>query len=71
MFTAPLVAFYFGMWLFSNQRNPENYAGALAIVVTNIIVAGYCYSAFMEDDDEDDPDDARGPRKGSHKQRTD
>lgn len=69
MFSCPLVAFYFGMWLFSEKQHPENWAGGIAIAVTNIIVAGYCYSAFNEEDD--DPDDARGPKKGSLKQRTD
>lgn len=69
MFTAPVLAFYIGMWSFSDKKNPESWAGGLAILVTNIIVAGYCVSAFMEEDD--DPEDSGGPRKGTQKQRTD
>jgi hypothetical protein len=69
MFTAPFVAFSLGMWYFSDKKNPESWAGGMAIFVTNVIVAGYCYSAFNEEDD--DPDDSAVPRKGQHKQRTD
>ena len=69
MFTAPILAFYAGMWSFSEEKHPENWAGGLAIVVTNVIVAGYCYSAFMEEDE--DKDDSNGPRHGKMKQRID
>ena len=69
MFTFPFISFYLAMWAFRNKQNPENWAGGVAIVVTNLIVGGYCYSAFMEEDD--DPNDTRGPRTGSSKQRTD
>eukprot|EP00980_Cylindrotheca_fusiformis_P021494 scaffold8353_cov138-Cylindrotheca_fusiformis.AAC.25 len=69
MFTAPILSFYAGLWYFSEKRNPDNWAGGLAIFVTNIIVAGYCFAAFMEEDN--DADDSAGPRKGAHKQRTD
>lgn len=64
MFTLPVVSFYIAMYIFSDRRNPENYAGGVAIFVTNFIVAGYCYSAFAEEDEE-------GPRKGARKERTD
>ena len=57
------------MWIFSEKSNPENWAGGVAVLVTNIIVAGYCYSAFTEDGD--DPNDTKGPRVGTSKQRTD
>lgn len=70
MFTAPILSFYIGMMVFADKRHPENWAGGLAIVVTNVIVAGYCYSAFSEEDD-DDTNDAAGPRRGSLKQRID
>ena len=69
MFTLPFIAFYVAMWIFSKKPSPENWAGGVAVVVTNLIVGGYCYSAFMEDDD--DPKDTKGPRMGDSKQRTD
>ncbi|CAJ1953252.1 unnamed protein product [Cylindrotheca closterium] len=69
MFTAPILSFYTGMWYFSEKRYPENWAGGLAVLVINVIVAGYCYSAFMEEDD--DRDDSDGPQQGKLKQRID
>ena len=69
MFTLPFIAFYSCMWIFSHKQNPENWAGGAAIIVTNIVVGGYCYSALMEDDE--DPNDIKGPRTGTAKQRTD
>jgi VMA21-like domain len=68
MFTMPFVAFYIAMQVFSHKQSPENWAGAVAIVMTNIIVGGYCYLAFIEDRDDNDRD---GPQKGSFKQRVD
>lgn len=68
MFTAPIVSFYIGMWYFSEKQYPENWAGGLAILVINMIIAGYCYSAFMEDDDDGV---SNGPRQGNQKQRID
>lgn len=69
MFSAPILSFYTGMWYFSDKKYPENWAAGLAMIVTNAIVAGYCYSAFMEEDD--DRDDSSGPRHGKMKQRID
>lgn len=69
MFTMPILTFYIAMSIFADKKNPENWAGGVAIIVTNIIIAGYCYSAFSEEDD--DPNDRRGPRRGDNKQRTD
>lgn len=70
MFTCPIIAFYIAMWACSERKHPENWAGGAAIIVTNIIVGGYCYSALSEEDD-DDPNDRSGPKSGSAKQRTD
>ncbi|KAG7352782.1 VMA21-like domain containing protein [Nitzschia inconspicua] len=69
MFTLPFVAFYISMKVFEHKPSPENWAGAVAIVVTNIIVGGYCYVAYIED--RDDLNDEDGPRKGASKQRVD
>jgi hypothetical protein len=68
MFTLPFVAFYIAMKVFANKRNPENWAGAVAVVITNLIVGGYCYVAYIEDRD---LNDEKGPRKGAFKQRVD
>jgi hypothetical protein len=68
MFTLPFLAFYISMSIFSNKQSPENWAGAVAIIVTNIIVGGYCYVAYIEDNDQNDES---GPKKGSSKQRVD
>jgi drug/metabolite transporter (DMT)-like permease len=69
MFTLPILAFYIAMWIFSEKKNPENWAGGAAIIITNLIIGGYCYSALTEEDD--DPNDRRGPKTGSQKERTD
>jgi hypothetical protein len=37
------------MWLFSDKKSPENWAGGVAILTTNLIVRGYCYSACIKD----------------------
>jgi hypothetical protein len=68
MFTLPFIAFWIGMQLFASKTNPENWAGAVAIVMTNIIVGGYCYVAYIEDSNENDE---KGPQKGDSKQRVD
>jgi VMA21-like domain len=70
MFTCPIIAFYIAMSVFAQKTHPENWAGGAAIIVTNIIVGGYCYSALTEEDD-DDTNDRCGPRSGTSKQRTD
>ena len=69
MFTLPILAFYVSMWLFSEKKHPENWAGGVAILVTNIIIGVYCWSALSEEDD--DPNDERFPKSGNSKQRTD
>ena len=72
MFTLPIMSFYLGLWMFADKKEPDNWAGGLAIVVTNIVVAGYCWSAFSEEEDpEEEKNDAAGPRVGIFKQRTD
>jgi heme/copper-type cytochrome/quinol oxidase subunit 4 len=70
MFTLPFIAFYVSLSIFTNMKkeNPENWAGAVAIVMTNIVVGGYCYVAYIEDSD---LNDENGPKKGSSKQRVD
>lgn len=74
MFTLPIIAFYLAQFLFRNKDYPDNWAAAAAIIVTNLVVAGYCISAFMEPDDtisEKDKNDDDTPRVGIFKQRTD
>ena len=67
MFTIPIIGFYVGMWYFADKKHPENWAGGISILLTNIIVGGYCYSALSEEDELD----SRGSRSGKVKQRTD
>ena len=68
MFTLPFLAFYIAMKVFQHTTNPENWAGMVAIIVTNCVVGGYCYVAYIEDSDMNDED---GPKKGASKQRVD
>jgi hypothetical protein len=79
MFTMPIAAFYLGLELFANKQNPDNWAGGLAILVTNIVVAGYVISAFSEPDEDflkkeersGGGNDEDAPRVGAFKKRTD
>jgi len=73
MFTLPFIAFYTANWAFSDKQYPENWAGGAAIIATNIVVAGYCYAAYIEDLDEnpDHYNDESGPKMGASKQRVD
>jgi hypothetical protein len=86
MVTLPFVAFYAALELFKDYAEPVNWAGGIAILVTNLVIAGYSYSALTEEDiilgpngeivkaqlDKDaDGKDADGPRVGFYKQRTD
>ena len=71
MFTLPIFAFFLGRWYFGDKTEPDNWGGGCAILVTNIIVGVYCYSALTEPDDEDDNNDRSGPKVGAFKQRTD
>eukprot|EP00535_Pseudo-nitzschia_heimii_P004029 CAMPEP_0197183280 /NCGR_PEP_ID=MMETSP1423-20130617/7731_1 /TAXON_ID=476441 /ORGANISM="Pseudo-nitzschia heimii, Strain UNC1101" /LENGTH=92 /DNA_ID=CAMNT_0042633843 /DNA_START=88 /DNA_END=366 /DNA_ORIENTATION=- len=68
MFTLPFIAFYIAMWMFGEKKNPENWAGAIAVLTTNLVVGGYCYVAYVEDSD---ANDEGGPKKGALKQRVD
>ena len=47
------------------------WAGFAAVGMVNVIVAGYVYSAFSEEDDTISDGDADGPRVGAFKRRTD
>mmetsp|Transcript_22404 Transcript_22404/g.52881 ORF Transcript_22404/g.52881 Transcript_22404/m.52881 type:complete len:94 (-) Transcript_22404:201-482(-) len=69
MFTFPFIAFYVVLALCKDKKNPDNWAGAAAIVATNMVVAGYCYAAYIED--REDANDADGPKRGAAKQRID
>jgi len=80
MFTLPLLTYFASRrFLFSDRDEPDNWAGGAAILVTNVIVAGYCYAAYVEDAEERGKDDggkadsydADRPRVGIYKQRTD
>jgi len=69
MFTAPVVTYFVAEgFLFSHKQNPDVWAGISAVIVTNVIVGVYCWSAFSEPDD--DFDETRGtapPRVGVFK----
>jgi VMA21-like domain len=78
MVTLPLLAFFAVQHLavLWGASSPDNWAGAAAILVTNVVVGGYCYSAYLED--LNDPtkkdsamNDADAPRVGIYKQRVD
>jgi hypothetical protein len=86
MVTLPFVAFYAGLHFFADKAEPVNWAGGLAILVTNLVIAGYSYSALTEEDiivgpngeivkaqldGDGDGKDADRPRVGFNKQRTD
>ena len=78
MFTLPILAFYLGMYLFATKSDPTMYAGGLAVLVANLVIAGYVVSAFGEEEPELTEEekrmgdnDASVPRVGAFKQRTD
>lgn len=74
MFTLPILTFYLAKMYFANYPEPDNYAGAAAILMTNVIVAAYCVHAYRQDQHETmdgDENDADRPRVGIYKQRTD
>ena len=76
MVTLPVLSYYVcERVLFAHKQNPDNWAAVVAIIVTNLIVGGYCYTAYIEDSDAVSPDDARKgvvpPRVGVFKERTD
>lgn len=85
MFTLPILSFHVGLrFLFPHKEDPLMWSGGMAVVVANLVIAGYVVSAFAEEDDADaggsrtasggagrgDGDEA-GPRVGVFKQRTD
>jgi hypothetical protein len=67
MCTLPVLSYYLGTCIFSQKTNPDNWAGGMAILVTNLIVAGYVVSAFHEKEE----DEREQPRVGAFKTRTD
>ena len=72
MFTLPIISFFIAQHIFREKESADSWAGAAAILMTNVIVASYCYSAYVEDRDlKEEDNDARGPRVGAFKQRTD
>lgn len=88
MFTIPITAFYIGLYfLFPHKEEPLMWSGGLAVIFTNIVIAGYVVSAFSEEDGIIDghhqhqqllqgagksgDGDAAYPRVGAFKQRTD
>jgi VMA21-like domain len=73
MFTLPIIAFYLAQYLFRHADYPDNWAAAAAIITTNVVVTGYCISAFLEPDDAKSDKDKNDnvPRVGIFKQRTD
>ena len=75
MCTAPFVAYFASLhYVFADKQQPDSWAAGAAILVTNLVVAGYCYSAFTEDldvEDDEKDNDRFQPRVGAFKQRTD
>lgn len=76
MFTLPILVFYACLHvIFTNKKDPTMWAGGCAVITANIIIGGYVYSAFSEEDDENDrrpsKGDASGPKSGAFKTRTD
>lgn len=79
MFTLPIISFYLGQYyLFVKKQDPTMYSGGLAVLMANIVIAGYVVSAFSEEDEQLSEEekrmgdnDASGPRVGAFKQRTD
>ena len=80
MFTFPFIVFYLTFYyVFQNKVFPESWAGGAAIFAANLVIFGYVYSAFTEEDDvekdsrlmENNKNDESGPRVGAFKQRTD
>eukprot|EP00804_Cyclotella_cryptica_P027322 CCRYP_016200-RA/>CCRYP_016200-RA protein AED:0.00 eAED:0.00 QI:262/1/1/1/1/1/2/1264/107 len=79
MFTLPIMSFYIGFYyLFPNKADPTMWSGGLAVLMANVVIAGYVVSAFSEEEEELSEEekrmganDAAGPRVGAFKQRTD
>ena len=75
MFTLPFIIFYFCFYfVFHEKQEPASWSGGAAVVTANIVIMGYVYSAFSEDDETDDQTDKGDetrPRVGAFKRRTD
>jgi hypothetical protein len=73
MFTLPIVVYYACFYgAFAHKAQPENWAGACSILVVNIIIGAYVWSAFSEhDDDIIDLRMTKVPNKKNTKVRTD
>ena len=73
MFTLPLLVFYVcSNFVFSEKEDPMMWGGFTAVLMVNVVIAGYVYSAFNEEDDAEVSDnDESGPRTGAFKRRTD
>ena len=77
MFTLPIFTYYMSEKFFADKEHPDNWAALSAIVMTNLIVAGYCYAAYIEDSEEkavQEKQKNKGgvpPRVGIYKERTD
>ena len=72
MFTLPIITYFIVNYIVTTYYkdtivNPDNYSGGAAILMTNIIVGGYCYMAYYEDNNEI----IEPPRVGKFKTRTD
>jgi len=53
MFTLPVITYYVCFYsVFQDKHQPENWAGGMAILVTNIIIGIYVWSAFSEPEEE-------------------
>mmetsp|Transcript_3770 Transcript_3770/g.5145 ORF Transcript_3770/g.5145 Transcript_3770/m.5145 type:complete len:98 (+) Transcript_3770:91-384(+) len=53
MFTLPFLVFYICFYfVFTDKEEPAAWSGGVSIVIVNIIVAGYIFAAFSEEEDE-------------------
>lgn len=73
MFTLPILAFFIAQHQFRHKADPDSWAAGIAILVVNLVVAGFCIHAFSEKDEDaqDESKDKQQPRVGAFKQRTD
>lgn len=73
MFTLPLLVFFVCTnFVFNKKEDPLMWGGFAAVMMVNVIIAGYVYSAFSEEDEFDTGDnDESGPRVGAFKKRVD
>lgn len=75
MFTLPVATFFAAQWVFRYKQQPDNWAGAAAILMVNLIVGTYCYVAYVEDSEleknKQHDNDANQPRVGIFKRRVD